>query len=197
MVFRDQMLVCDQCGETFFFTVTQQRRMAEELGHQEIESPHFCPKCRQLQAEPVAVGELSVDVEPKEQAPEPVHPEPEPVLAPKPVFVPEPEPEPDWDQDEEDEEEPEKVGEVPPPFGESLLQEFGIKIKLIGNVKWFSPKKGFGFVTKADGEELFFHRSDVLETDLRQLVDGAQVEFRVRQTDKGLEAFDVSILPTS
>jgi CspA family cold shock protein len=86
---------------------------------------------------------------------------------------------------------------VLPAFDEALLEDIGITIKLIGNVKWFSRKKGFGFVTKADGEELFFHRSDVLEADLRQLKDGTQVEFLVRRTDKGLEAFDVSILPRS
>ena len=58
-------------------------------------------------------------------------------------------------------------------------------------------KKGFGFVTKADGEELFFHRSDVPEGEVRQLRDGMQVDFQIRRTEKGLEAFDVSILPTS
>lgn len=197
MIFRDQMLVCDQCGETFFFTVTQQRRMAEELGHQEIEAPRLCPKCRQPEAAPVAAREVSVEPEPEEQAFEPERRVRKPAAKPERAFAPEPESAPDWDLDEEAEEESKQAEKVLPVFGESLLQEFGVKIKLIGNVKWFSRKKGFGFVTKADGEELFFHRSDVQETDLRQLVDGAQVEFRVRQTDKGLEAFDVSILPTS
>jgi CspA family cold shock protein len=201
MVFRDQMLVCDQCGATFFFTVTQQRRMAEELGHQEFETPHLCPKCRQPEAESLAVSEASVDVVPEEQAVAPVRAVREPVVAPEPVpaSAPEPEiePEPEWDLDSETEPERESVSEVLPAFDESLLQEIGIKVKLIGNVKWFNRKKGFGFVTKADGEELFFHRSDVLGADLRQLRDGMQVEFQVRRTDKGLEAFDVSILPTS
>lgn len=216
MVYRDQMLVCDRCGATFFFTVTQQRRMAEELGHQEFEAPHLCPKCRQHEAEPAAVGEVSVGSAPEEKTFEPVHRAPEPAIdakpvaapkaaatpkpaaIPKPAFVLEPEPEPellsepDLHEDERDE-----AFEVLPAFDESMLNEIGIKIKLIGSVKWFSLKKGFGFVTKADGEELFFHRSDVQEADVRQLADGMQVEFQIRRTGKGLEAFDVNILPTS
>jgi CspA family cold shock protein len=89
------------------------------------------------------------------------------------------------------------VSEALPAFGESFLEDIGITVKLIGNVKWFSRRKGFGFVTKADGEELFFHRSDVLDADLRQLRDGTRVEFQVRRTEKGLEAFDVSVLPAA
>jgi CspA family cold shock protein len=121
----------------------------------------------------------------------------EPVVVAEPVSVPEPEPEPEWDLDSETDSDGEPVPAVLPAFDESLLEEIGIKVKLIGNVKWFSRKKGFGFVTKADGEELFFHRSDVQVADLRQLRDGTQVEFQVRRTKKGLEAFDVSILPAA
>jgi len=199
MVFRDQMLVCDQCGATFFFTVTEQRRMAEELGYQEFEAPHLCPKCREPQAEPHAASEASLDVGPEEQVSLPELATSEPVVAARPASVPEPEPEsePEWDLDSETESDSKSVSEVLPAFDESLFEEIGIKVKLIGNVKWFSQKKGFGFVTKADGEELFFHRSDVQFADLRQLRDGVQVEFQVRRTDKGLEAFDVGILPAS
>jgi len=170
--------------------------MAEELGHQEFEAPHLCPKCREPKAEPHAVSEASVDVGPEEQASVPKPSATEPVVVAEPVSVPEPEPEPEWDLDSEAQSDGEPVSEVLPAFDESLLEEIGIKVKLIGNVKWFSRKKGFGFVTKADGEELFFHRSDVQLADLRQLRDGMQVEFQIRRTNKGLEAFDVSILPT-
>jgi CspA family cold shock protein len=196
MVFRDQMLVCDQCGATFFFTVTQQRRMAEELGHQDFEAPHLCPKCSQPEAGPAAADKGSLDVKSEVRAFEPVSVVPEPAVAPKPVDKSAPEPEPRRQRDTEPEPEVRAEPEVLPAFDEALLDEIGIKIKLIGNIKWFSRKKGFGFVTKADGEELFFHRSDVLEADLRQLRDGTQVEFQVRRTHKGLEAFDVSVLPT-
>ena len=201
MVFRDQMLVCEQCGTTFFFTVTQQRRMAEELGHQEFEAPKLCPNCRQQGAEPDAGDQASPVGEVAEQAPEYAEAaaesslEPEPVsessLEPESVSEPEPESEPVLEPA------PVSTSESLPVFDESLFQDIGIKVKLIGRIKWFSRKKGFGFVTKADGEELFFHRSDVLPADMGQLRDGTQVEFDVRRTDKGLEAFDVSILPTA
>lgn len=183
MVYRDQMLVCDRCSETFFFTVTEQRRMAEELGHQDFEAPHLCPKCRQQSAATRAPS----DVERVEKATERVT---EPVMAPEQVIVSESESEP------EPKPEPAMVSETLPSFDESLLTDVGIKIKLIGKVKWFSRRKGFGFVTKADGEEVFFHRSEVLDDQARLLRDGTQVEFLVRQTKKGLEAFDVGILPT-
>jgi CspA family cold shock protein len=75
------------------------------------------------------------------------------------------------------------------------LEEEGVELKLIGEVKWFNRKKGYGFLTKADGQEVFFHRSDVAGRELEQIKDGSQVEFQIRRTDKGLEAFNVSVLP--
>jgi CspA family cold shock protein len=201
MVFRDQMLVCDQCGDTFFFTVTEQRRMAEERGDQEIETPHLCPKCRQSKSEPVSVQEVPVGVASQEHAAEP-GPAAEPavqemVAAPEAAIRSEPAPAPELELEAEPEPDREPVSEALPAFDESFLEDIGITVKLIGNVKWFSRRKGFGFVTKADGEELFFHRSDVLDADLGQLRDGTRVEFQVRRTEKGLEAFDVSVLPAA
>jgi CspA family cold shock protein len=75
------------------------------------------------------------------------------------------------------------------------LEVEGVELKLIGEVKWFNQRKGYGFVTMADGEEVFFHRSDVAGDHLRQIKDGVKVEFQVRRTAKGMEAFNVSVLP--
>jgi len=52
-------------------------------------------------------------------------------------------------------------------------------------------------VTKADGEDVFFHRSDVVGRQAAQIRDDQRVEFQLRRTEKGLEAFNVSILPTA
>jgi CspA family cold shock protein len=195
------MLVCDQCGETFFFTVTEQRRMAEELGHQEFEAPHLCPRCRQLQAEPLAASETPSEAEFVEHEPEPMEAVAEPVADLEPVsepeYAPEPERKPEREPEQVPQPEPGPPSKVLAGIDDSLLEDVGVRVKLIGRVKWFSRKKGYGFVTKADGEEVFFHRSDVLAADMHELKDGVQVEFDVRRTDKGLEAFDVSILPAA
>jgi CspA family cold shock protein len=173
--------------------------MAAELGQQEIEAPQLCPKCRRLAAGHQAESEPRPSAEAKDSEPKRAEHAAEPIAAPEAVSTqePEPEPEPESAPEPEPESEPVSATETLPAFDEALLDEIGIKIKLIGQVKWFSRKKGFGFVTKADGEELFFHRSDVQGQDVRLLRDGIQVEFQIRRTDKGLEAFDVSILPAS
>ena len=76
------------------------------------------------------------------------------------------------------------------------LEEQGVEVKLIGTVKWFSLEKGYGFITKADGKDLFFHRADISRRDRTWPKEGQQVEFQIRQSPKGPEAFNVSLLPT-
>jgi CspA family cold shock protein len=65
------------------------------------------------------------------------------------------------------------------------------RIKLIGHVKWYNALKGYGFITKADRSEIFVHRTGLV-AGVRDLVDGQKVEFDVRQTDKGPEAYNVA-----
>ncbi len=63
----------------------------------------------------------------------------------------------------------------------------------VGNVKWFSGKKGFGFITRDNGEEIFVHFRS-LQKDSKRLSPGLEVEFVVIDGDKGLEAADVEVI---
>jgi len=60
-----------------------------------------------------------------------------------------------------------------------------------GQVKWFNVSKGFGFITKDDGEEIFVHFRSIRGGGRRGLRDGQQVTFIVADSDKGPQAEDV------
>lgn len=60
-----------------------------------------------------------------------------------------------------------------------------------GLVKWFNVSKGFGFITKDDGEEIFVHFRSIRGEGRRGLRDGQRVSFVVAQSDKGPQAEDV------
>ncbi len=63
-----------------------------------------------------------------------------------------------------------------------------------GTVKWFDNAKGWGFVTRASGDDIFVHYSSVRGDGYRTLEDGQQVEFDVVQGSKGLQAQDVIVV---
>ncbi|MEM1404011.1 MAG: cold shock domain-containing protein [Pseudomonadota bacterium] len=60
-----------------------------------------------------------------------------------------------------------------------------------GTVKWFNGTKGFGFIIRENGEEIFVHHRSIQGDGRRSLKDGADVKFRVVNTDKGPQAEDV------
>ncbi len=60
-----------------------------------------------------------------------------------------------------------------------------------GVVKWFSPKKGYGFITMVDGQEVFVHYSAIDGNGFRSLDQGEEVTFEVAQGPKGLQASKV------
>jgi len=60
-----------------------------------------------------------------------------------------------------------------------------------GQVKWFNVSKGFGFITKDDGEEIFVHFRSIRGEGRRGLRDGQRVTFVVAQSEKGPQAEDV------
>jgi CspA family cold shock protein len=63
-----------------------------------------------------------------------------------------------------------------------------------GKVKWFSSRKGFGFITRQNGEEIFVHFRSISGDGHRILKEGQLVEFLVGKNDKGLQAEDVVAL---
>jgi cold shock protein len=61
-----------------------------------------------------------------------------------------------------------------------------------GTVKWFNESKGFGFITKEDGEDVFVHHTAISGTGFRSLSEGQAVTFDVENGPKGLRAINVS-----
>jgi len=60
-----------------------------------------------------------------------------------------------------------------------------------GTVKWFNDAKGFGFLTRESGEDVFVHHTAIQAQGYRTLNEGERVEFEVKQGPKGLQAENV------
>ena len=60
-----------------------------------------------------------------------------------------------------------------------------------GTVKWFSNEKGYGFIEREEGDDVFVHHSAVQMDGYRSLTEGQRVSFEVVQGDKGLQASNV------
>ena len=61
-----------------------------------------------------------------------------------------------------------------------------------GTVKWFNAAKGFGFIARENGDDVFVHFSAITASGYRSLDEGARVSFTVKKGPKGLQAEDVS-----
>ena len=66
--------------------------------------------------------------------------------------------------------------------------------KVQGTVKWFNGSKGFGFIEREGGEDVFVHFTAIVGDGFRNLNEGDQVEFVVTQGDKGPQAQDVTVI---
>ncbi len=69
------------------------------------------------------------------------------------------------------------------------------RIKVVrekGVVKWFNAAKGYGFIQRASGEDVFVHFSAIQMSGYRTLEEGAEVEFEVKRGPKGLQAENVA-----
>lgn len=61
-----------------------------------------------------------------------------------------------------------------------------------GKIKWYNPRKGYGFVENEEGNDVFVHRSEVPEGTF--LDEGDSIEFEVEETDRGKQAKNVKKL---
>lgn len=61
-----------------------------------------------------------------------------------------------------------------------------------GTVKWFNPEKGYGFISRDDGDDVFVHHTAIMGEGFRSLDQGQRVEFEVTQGKKGPQATNVT-----
>ncbi len=62
---------------------------------------------------------------------------------------------------------------------------------MFGTVKWFNPEKGFGFIEKEDGEDIFVHFSSIQMEGYKSLKEGQKVEFDIETGERGTQAVNV------
>ena len=65
--------------------------------------------------------------------------------------------------------------------------------RITGTVKWFNGAKGYGFIAREGGDDVFVHYSAIQGEGFRNLEEGQSVEFNVEQGAKGLQATDVAV----
>jgi CspA family cold shock protein len=66
--------------------------------------------------------------------------------------------------------------------------------RIVGTVKWFNTSKGYGFIARESGPDVFVHYSAITSEGFRNLEEGQKVEFDVEQGNKGPQAANVTIL---
>jgi len=66
--------------------------------------------------------------------------------------------------------------------------------RIVGTVKWFNATKGYGFIGREGGEDVFVHFSAINMEGYRRLKEGQNVEFSVEDGPKGLQAANVNII---
>ena len=65
---------------------------------------------------------------------------------------------------------------------------------MTGQVKWFESKKGYGFITREDGKEVFVHFSGIVSDSFKTLNEGQKVAFELGNGAKGEQAINVTVI---
>jgi CspA family cold shock protein len=73
-----------------------------------------------------------------------------------------------------------------------FLQEVRAMARLTGTVKWFNDAKGYGFISREGGPDVFVHFSAIQGNGFKSLAEGDRVEFEIVQGQKGPQAADVT-----
>ena len=66
--------------------------------------------------------------------------------------------------------------------------------RITGTVKWFNGGKGYGFISREGGEDVFVHFSAISGSGYRNLEEGQKVEFSIEKGPKGLQASNVNVV---
>lgn len=66
--------------------------------------------------------------------------------------------------------------------------------RVIGTIKWFSSEKGYGFIAREDGPDVFVHYTAIQAEGFRTLEEGQRVEFTIEDSPKGPQAASVVVL---
>jgi CspA family cold shock protein len=61
-----------------------------------------------------------------------------------------------------------------------------------GKVKWFDSQKGYGFISIEGSKDIFVHHSEIKEEGFRTLEEGDEVEFEIKESEKGPQAANVT-----
>ncbi len=63
-----------------------------------------------------------------------------------------------------------------------------------GKVKWFNEQKGYGFISRDDGDDVFVHYSEIVSSGFKTLVEDQEVSFELKEGPKGLQATNVQVI---
>jgi len=86
-----------------------------------------------------------------------------------------------------------RFGSRPPPRERSFDRPTGPAEEVEGQVKWYDPKKGFGFVAVDGSKDVFIHRSVLAREGINELAEGQRIHMKVVPGAKGLEAIGLSL----